>query len=320
VVLCGVAAFVLLQAGAATSAPPAVKVTQFQVVGGGITDLVAGPGGIWFASLGPTHVGRMTVAGKVKRWKVPTLLHVDNSAAGNNIVRGPDGNIWITGETTSNRYVLAKVRPNGASTIVDLDMPNQPGRDAIAALGTRGGGPLHYGIWWNTLGRVATGGAILPRVTGLTQPTGAVGWAADRSGAMWFVYGRGYGRVTGTTAKTWEPGGRHNFVDVTLGVDGKMYLADRNAPQGLGIARVDATGTYKQYRVKGGIRAITTGPDRNVWGIGDFQAILVRLTPEGKLTQYSIPGNTGHIASGFGKLWIETGNAGYIGRVDLPAK
>jgi streptogramin lyase len=320
-VLVSAATIVLLLAvSPAASAPPALKVTQFQVVGGGITDLVAGPGGIWFSSLGATQVGRMTVSGKVKRWKVPTLLAADNSAAGNNIVVGPDGNVWITGQT-ANATVVAKVRPSGKGTVVDLGMPNAPGRDAIAALGTRRGGPLHYGIWWNSLGRVTTGGAVLPKITeGIPVPLGAVGWAADRSGTMWFVYGRGYGRVTGTTAQTWEPAGDHNFVDATLGADGKIYLADRKAARQLGIARVDGSGAYKEFKVKGGIRAITTGPDKNVWGVGDFQAILVRLTPKGKLTQYSIPGNTGHIASGFGKLWIETGNAGYIGRVDLPAK
>ncbi len=212
------------------------------------------------------------------------------------------------------------MKPSGAGALVDLGMPNAPGVDAIAALGTRKGGPLYYGIWWNSLGRVAASGGVLPKIGGLPPPLGAVGWAADRSGAMWFVYGRGYGRVTGASAQTWEPAGKHNFVDATLGADGKIYLADRSAGERLGIAVVGADGSYKQFKVSGGVRAITTGPDKNVWGVGDFEAILVRLTPKGALTKYSIPGNTGHIASGFGKLWIETGNAGYIGRVDLPKK
>ena len=262
----------------------------------------------------------MTTAGKTTRFKVPGLLAADNSAAGNNIVVGPDGNIWITGQT-STAWVVAKVKPSGAGTVVDLGMPNQPGKDAIAALGTRKGGPLHYGIWWNSAGRLSTAGAVLPRITsGFPQTAAALGWAADRTGGMWFVYGRGYGRVVGTTAKTWEPAGRHNFVDLTLGTDGKIYLADRNNGQKLGIARVDASGAYTQFKVPGGVRAIATGPDGNVWGVGDYQAELVRLTPKGTLTHFAIPGNTGHIASGFGKLWIETGNAGFIGRVELPAK
>jgi hypothetical protein len=312
----------LMSSAGAGSAPPALKVTMFDLRGGnagGITELVAGPGGIWFSSLGPTQVGRMTTAGKAKRWKVPTLVAADYSAAGNNIVLGPDGNIWITGQT-ANASVVAKVRPNGKGTVVDLGMPSAPGRDAIAALGTRKGGPLYYGIWWNSLGRVTTGGNVLPKITqGVPVPLAAVGWAADRSGAMWFVYNRWYGRVTGTSVQTWEPAGSHKFVDVTMGADGKMYLADRNAPAGLGIARVDASGAYKQFKVKGGVRAITTGPDGNVWGVGDFEAVLVRVTPRGALKTYTIPGHTGHIASGFGKLWIESGG-GFIGRVDLPKK
>ena len=277
-----VASAVLFSAGSAASAPPALTVKQTQVAGGGITDIVVGPGGIWFAALGPTQIGRMTPGGLVKRWKVPGLVAADNSAAGNDIVVGPDRNLWITGQTSSS-WVVAKVKPTGAGTVVDLGMPNQPGKDAIAALGTRKGGPLHYGIWWNSAGRVSASGAVLPKIAnGFPQTAAAIGWAADRAGAMWFVYGRGYGRVVGTTATTWEPAGKHNFVDVTLGADGRMYLADRSAGEKLGIARVGADGSYTQFKVVGGVRAITTGPDGNVWGVGDYRVGARTSDAEGR--------------------------------------
>ncbi len=311
----------LLGAASAAGAPPALKVKQFPVPGGNVLALTAGPGGMWFSEAGgPTNLGRVTPAGAVKRWKVPGLISSDNSAAGNSIVYGPDRNIWITG-LTSDAWVVARVRPNGVGKVIDLGMPNLSGRDAIAGLGTRKGGPLFYGIWWNKAGRVSTSGSVLPPVTnGFPQTAAALGWAADRAGAMWFVYGRGYGRITGTTTRTWEPAGRHNFVDVTLGADGLIYLADRNSPQKLGIARVGADGSYKQFRVAGGVGSIATGPDGNVWGVVEYTAELVRVTPKGVVKSFAIPGNTSQIASGFGKLWIVTGNAGFVGRVDLPPK
>ena len=247
--------WLLAAATSAQGAGPALTLTKIQALGGGVSDLASGPGGIWFTALGSKQVGRISPAGKVARFALP-IVAVDNSAAGNNIVLGPDGNIWVTGKTSS-QSVLVRVKPSGKGSVVGLELPLAPGKDAVAALGTRKGGPLYFGVWWNRAGRIAATGTLLAgadEASGFPQTAAALGFAADRSGAVWFVYGRGYGRIVGTAVTTWEPsdGHKHEFRDIVLGPDGNMWVADNNNAERLGVGRIAADGKLTEYPVAGG--------------------------------------------------------------------
>lgn len=314
-----VSAFVL----SASAAPAPLTVQTITVPGAGVVDLTAGPGGMWYSALGPKQIGRVSPAGGVRRFALP-IAAVDASAGSNDLVAGPDGNVWVTARTAS-AWVLVRVRPNGKGTVVDLGMPNQPGKDAVAALGTHKGGPLWFGVWWNRAATITVDGTVAsgPGVAeGFPQTAAAIGWAADRTGAMWFVYGRGYGRIRGGTVSTWEPadGHKHEFRDIALGPDGNMWVADNNNAERLGVGRISPTGALREFRVPGGPWSITVGPDRNLWVSLPYSGVA-RVTPKGMVTTYTGVGpNPSSIASGFGKLWLVTANAGAIARIDVPKR
>jgi virginiamycin B lyase len=322
-VLAAVAALTPLGEGAS----PALKIKKFPLKAASALELTAGPGGMWFTlNTHATPFGRITPAGVVKQWKLgaASTFDPDNSTGQNSIALGPDGNLWATGQA-SGRWVLVRIRPTGAATRVDLTMPNEPGKDAIAAVGTGAADKtVYYGIWWNTVGHVSTAGSVLPKIgpeAGFPQTAAALGWAADRAGRMWFVYGRGYG-VVDSTAKvsSWEPAGKHNFIDITRGPDGNMWVADHNQAEKKGIGRISPDGTLKVYAVAGGPHSIAAGPDRNVWFTLDWKPGIGRISPTGKVKIYPLPGESpAALAAGFGKLWFVTDNGGAIARVDLPA-
>ena len=64
---------------------------------------------------------------------------------------------------------------------------------------------------------------------------------------MWFVYGRGYGRIAGDTVSTWEPtdGHKHDFRDIALGPDGNMWVTDNNNAEKLGVGRIKPDGSHQ---------------------------------------------------------------------------
>lgn len=311
--------FVIVTCSAA--AGPSLTFTRVVAPGGGVSDLVAGPGGMWFSVLGPKQLGRITPSGAVKAFTLP-IVSIDSSAAGNNIVKGADGNVWLTGKTKTDS-VLVRVTPSGNGRIVSLGIPLAPGKDAVAALGTGKRGPLSFGVWWNRVGRVSTAGALLAGAggsTGFPQTAAALGFAADRSGAMRFVYGRGYGRISGTTVTAWEPtdGRKHEFRDIVLGPDGNMWVADNNNGERLGVGRITAAGKLTEFKVAGGPWSITAGPDGNLWVSLPYVGVA-RVTPAGKVTTYrGVGANPSAIASGFGKIWLVTDNAGVVARIDPP--
>ncbi len=291
------------------------------IPGNGVADVAAGPGGMWFSALQPKQAGRVTPAGVVKQFTLP-IKAIDNSAGGNNIV-STAGSVWIAVQTTSES-ALARVAPSGKGTIVGLGMPTAPGKDAVAAIGARGR-MISFGVWWNRSGTISTSGTLGPsagEANGFPKTAAALGWAADRSGAMWFVYGRGYGKVAGQNVTTWEPsdGRAHEFRDITLGPDGNMWVADNENAVGYGVGRVAPDGTLKELELPGGPWSITAGPDKNIWVSLPYRGIA-RVTPAGKITVYTgLGANPSAIASGFGKLWLVTDNAGAIYRIDVPKK
>jgi streptogramin lyase len=96
-------------------------------------------------------------------------------------------------------------------------------------------------------------------------------------------------------------------------------------------ARIDPTPTngIAEYPVRGldNIGPAVTGPDGNVWFVGGAlsgengdREVVGRVTPAGKITLYSIPGNPGEgfdgIAAGpGGYVWFSVGTGDTIGRL-----
>jgi virginiamycin B lyase len=71
--------------------------------------ITAGPdGNLWFTEFGTDRIGRITTAGKITEFPVPT-----QSSAPTGLTSGPDGNVWFT-ENSANQ--LGRITMSGAVT------------------------------------------------------------------------------------------------------------------------------------------------------------------------------------------------------------
>jgi hypothetical protein len=84
--------------------------TEFPVMTSGhLNDIAVGPdGNLWFTDAGQNEIGRITTAGVITKFGVPT------PASGvHGIIAGPDGNLWFT-ENLTNK--IGRITPAGAVT------------------------------------------------------------------------------------------------------------------------------------------------------------------------------------------------------------
>jgi virginiamycin B lyase len=91
-------------------APGEEVATEFPVTTTGhLHDIAAGPdGNLWFTDAGSNAIGRITTAGAITKFPVPT------AASGvHGIAAGPDGNLWFT-ESAANK--LGRITPAGVVT------------------------------------------------------------------------------------------------------------------------------------------------------------------------------------------------------------
>jgi streptogramin lyase len=114
--------------GRVVSAEPGNEiVTEFPVTTSGhLNDIAAGPdGNLWFTDAGQNDIGRITTAGAITKFPVPTP-----QSGVHGIVAGPDGNLWFA-ETNSNK--LARITTAGAVT-------------ELACLQTAASGPTNIAV------------------------------------------------------------------------------------------------------------------------------------------------------------------------------
>ena len=71
-----------------------------------MNDIAVGPdGNLWFTDAGQNEIGRITTAGAITKFPVPTAA---SGVFG--IIRAPDGNLWFT-EQAANK--LGRITPAG---------------------------------------------------------------------------------------------------------------------------------------------------------------------------------------------------------------
>jgi streptogramin lyase len=223
--------------------------------------IAAGPdGNVWFTERSGDKIGRITPAGEITEFPVPTAGH----HAPMDIAAGPDGNLWFTEDNSVGGFQIGRITPAGV--ISEFPLPAGPTdaplftRLAIAA------GP--DGNLWVTLGYAGGPcGADTPCVLVRVAPTGAV-----------------------TTV-----------------------------PYYLGLHPEDAIPPGE----------IAAGPDGNMWVQGSAVADLMRMTPAGAATFYSLGDDptdiyrhigTDQLAAGpDGNMWFTDVGANMIGFFIPPA-
>lgn len=198
--------------------------------------MTTGPDGeLWFTEEGiPAAIGRITAAGVVTRYRIPTPFGGWVLAG---IVVGPDNALWFTevpfdggseaiGRMTTGgrytRFVLPRVRGKLGPSIA--------GEGGAIAVGADNAlwftEPLAHRIW-----RITTAG----KITGYRVPTngdwgGPFGIAAGRHGVLWFTTDTHFGRITPDGRITlWRVAGAREMTDVIPANNGTFWVPDVGA-------------------------------------------------------------------------------------------
>ncbi len=230
--------------------------------------IAAGPdGSIWFSTVVPNRVGRITPSGAVTQYSIGGFGML---TAGMTV--GPDGNLWFTKEFPGT---VIRMTPGGTVTEFPVSM-DSPGDITV--------GP--DGNLWVTSGykfaRITPAGVL----TEFPAPEIQIGSiVAGPDGNLWFG-GRRYpaaeaiiGRITPAGTLTWYSLGGDGFpTSITAGPDGNLWFTF-----GSNIGRITTGGTFTlfPYPVTGGPTSITTGPDGNLWFTDYGDSRIGRITPAG---------------------------------------
>jgi len=203
---------------------------------GSLLSITSGPdGALWFTELYPPKIGRITTAGVITEFDLPS--QADSSEGPRGITSGPDGALWFSSSyvgriTTSGNLTQFPLQQALSGQILNATESILTGADGALWFGLTGGPQL---IGRNTppscsdsaLGRITTSGQVSimalpspgPRgcgaTLGLTQGADGVFWVSDNDQII---------RV--------EPNGVLTFYQVPLsngiaiGSDGAIWLAE----------------------------------------------------------------------------------------------
>jgi len=200
------------------------KVPEPVLTSFGLAGITAGPdGALWFTDATTISVDRITTAGVIGKYPIPS------GRSPGAIALGPDGALWFT-ESGSSDDGIGRITTSGNITEYTLPAPNSFPY-GIAA------GP-DGALWFtestrNQIGRITTGGAISEYLlrTPASSPTGIT---AGPDGALWFAEGgsNNIGRITtsGGIAEYPIPTPSTSLVSalggITAGPDGAIWFTE----------------------------------------------------------------------------------------------
>jgi streptogramin lyase len=281
-----------------------------------VAKLVAGPDGdVWFtcfrlgSNLGAAEksmIGRITPGGTVTEFSAG----IPAGSSINELVAGPDGNLWFTlvpGLARSGRppsripkSAIGRITPEGNVTLFSAGLRKKSYPDEIIA-GSDGnlwfldGTIVSTGVQ-TRIGRVTPLGSITEFPTGLPQALNVGGLAAGPDGNLWFTQ-------VGRPQNPDEPGGlvaRMNpegtvtpFGPPTgasggpiAGPDGNLWFVEW--PEGpVSIDRVTPAGEITRFgRGQVGLPThLVVGPEGNIWFTA--QQSVGRVTPSGQVSRFT---------------------------------
>jgi streptogramin lyase len=297
-----------------TQTPAPVVLFNVPTQNAGLSGIANGPdGNLWFTETFGAKIGKITPAGAVTEFALPSTTGNPQPQA---ITTGPDGNIWFTDD-------LGKIgRATSTGTITEFVI-SVPG-DLLSAIIAGPDGNLWFTEYTrNKVGRVSTGGNITE--FSLVSGSGPVGIAVGADRNLWVAEEESnkIARVTQVGALT-EFGGlstqsggvSSDPFSVTAGADGNIWFAEAGTGS---IGRITSTGTVTEFPVPdlaSGGPSMTSGPDGNVWFAG--HGTLGQVTPSGVVTEFPIPTTnqpSALVAGPDGNIWFTLTSENKIGRL-----
>ena len=271
--------------------------------------ITAGPdGALWFTAPSRDRIGRITTAGEVTGFLVPT-----SNSWPFGITTGPDGALWFTENQTKS---IGRITTAGA--ITEYSLPNFLASPLEITTGP------DLALWFtssNAIGRITTDGAVsaYPLPLGVKS---AAGITAGPDGALWFTENQDgrIGRITtaGVITEYSLPNASSYPISIVSGPDGALWFTEHYANR---IGRITPEGAITEYDLPQSDsepNIITSGPDGALWFTEVRINMVGRITTAGVITEYStsfpycFP--SGIAAGPDGAIWFGAFGARVIGQ------
>ena len=267
-----------------------------------------GDGNLWFTDSAYDKIRRISTAGTIDQFPVPT----SGSGLGS-ITPGPDGNVWFCEE---NAGQIGRITPSGSV----VEYPASPGTGIAIAAGITAGPDGN--IWFtesNDYIGISTPGGVITFKKLATSGAGPAGITEGPDFNLWFVEAgiNSVARMTpaGVVTEFPIPTPGSNPVSIVAGTDGALWFTESNADK---IGRVTTAGTVTEFAIPttpASPIALTVGADSNIWFTEDAASAIGRIDKNGVVTEFAVPADPKGIARGAdGNLWFTEQQVGKIGR------
>ncbi|HWI96500.1 MAG TPA: hypothetical protein VNS60_10590 [Solirubrobacterales bacterium] len=255
---------------------------------------------LWFTYWGGGKLGKITTAGSVTEYSVPTSpLGITSGASAANPF------VW-----TANGLYSSIASFSGGSKVAEYVTPTGGETHDIAL------GPENY-MWFTVtspdeIGKSTTSGTMTmyPLPVG-SEPTSI---APGPDGNMWFTdWGSGkIGKITPTgTVTSYTVSSHPGFI--VAGPDGNLWFTTGSGK----VGKITTSGTVTEYTASSAA-GITVGPDGNLWYAAQGANKVGRITTSGTVTTYSVAAGCEPIEITTGSdlnLWFTCFGSGKIGKI-----
>jgi streptogramin lyase len=271
--------------------------------------IAQGPdGALWFTESQGEKIGRITTAGKITTYNVPT-----RNAVPYGITAGPDGALWFT---ENNADKVGRITTAGQFTEYKI-----PTSGVAFPLGiTVGSDRALWFVEGGFIGRVTVSGQFS------RFPAAPLGWiTSGPDGALWFGNGLGSGggiaRLTTGGALTQYPVGGGNVFFDAVGPDQRIWFTQESGCALDSLGAITTAGQIQQYPAPSCSEptGIAAGPDGAMWFAELRDDHIDRITLSGHITRYKVPsggaGPFGITAGPDGAMWFTERRANKIGRI-----
>jgi streptogramin lyase len=218
-----------------------------------------------------------------------------------NIVSGPDGNMWFT-ETVGGSAWVGKVTHDGVVTeYSNVVIHDPPGGIASGSDGN---------VWYAgnaSIGKITPSGVATEYTAGLSIHANPASLVAGPDGNLWFVEPLldQIGKITPAGVVTEykdlpTSDGQNSPTAITAGPDGNLWFIQTGIPNNEGtpgdsIGKITPAGAVTLYPYPGALQyliptQIASGPDGNIWvapyPLTTSQPTIAKVTTQGVVTEF----------------------------------
>jgi streptogramin lyase len=266
-------------------------------------------GNLWFTESASNQIGRITPAGVVTEFKIPTAF-----SGASAITTGPDGNVYFV---ESEAKQIGRITPKGV--ITEFAIPA-----SVFAVGGITAGPdgnVYFSVGDNhgaEVGRLTPAGKItfLNLHQGGFPGTGSLVTGPDKN--LWVALFGEVVRLTTSDVTTAFPlptpaGDTAGLGGIAAGPDGNLWFTGDNFSNGGAtvaafVGRITTKGVATEFPLATADSfptGISAGSDGNLYSAGTSAgAGLSRITTQGVITELPVPTSGGVTKGPDGNIWL----------------